>query len=234
MTRSTCIALAIAVLTCTSSARKAEPRDEHRGDEALAGPGDPSAPMPAGGGSGSNRGSMASPFKEALQRFQHEVASAYGKRASDLKIMPPSEDILGFLDDNIGDLIAFEATAPDLRVRGFANKTSVVLAKRNEFGPLFQATHALDPGAAAAATEVARRIVFTMGPEYRLIPPASYPRNPRPAQLGPPVLEHDAKGAVLRFYYVKDDPMPGAPATPFVAEVRCSPDFKAALVSTTP
>jgi hypothetical protein len=234
MTRSTCIALAIAVLTCTSSARKAEPRDEHRGDEAAAGSGEPSLPTPAGGGTGSNRGSMASPFKAALQRFQHEVASAYGKRASDLKIMPPSEDIIGFLDDNIGDLIAFEATAPELRVRGFASKDAVVLAKRNEFGPLFQAAHALDPGAAAAATDVARRIVFALGPEYRLIPPASYPRSPKPAQLGPPSLQHDAQGAVLRFYYVKDDPMPGAPATPFAAEVKCSADYKAALVSTSP
>jgi hypothetical protein len=38
----------------------------------------------------------------------------------------------------------------------------------------------------------------------------------------------------LRFYYVKDDPMPGAPATPFVGEVKCGSDYKAALVSTSP
>jgi hypothetical protein len=225
MTRSTCIALALAVLTCSSA--------RNHGDEASAASGD-SVPA-AGSGKGSNGGPpMASAFKEAQQRFLHEVASAYGKRAGDLKIMPPSEDIVGFLDDNIGDLIAFEVTAPDLRVRGFASKTAVVLAKKNDFGPLFQAARAMDPSATAAATEVARRIVFALGVGYRLIPPASYPRQPLPPQLGPPVLSHEGGGATLRFYYVKDDPMPGAPGTPFVGEVKCGSDYKAALVSTSP
>lgn len=178
---------------------------------------------------------MSSPFKEALQRFQHEVASAYGKRVADLKIIPPSEDIVGFTDQNLGDLIAFQASASDLQVRGFASKAAVVLAKRNDYGALFRAAHALDPGATPSlATDLAARIIWMMGADHRLIPPASYPRNPRPAQLGPPSIQHDANGAVLHFYYVKDDPTPGAPATPFVAEIKCSPDYKAALVSTTP
>jgi hypothetical protein len=221
MNRSTCIALAIALFTCSSA--------RNHGEEASAA-GEPAA----GSGKGSNGGSMSSPFKQAQQRFQHDVAAAYGKRATDLKITPPSEDVVGFLDDNIGDLIAFEATAPDLRVRGFASKDAVVLAKSNDFGPLFKAARALEPSSTNAATEVARRIVFALGPGHRLIPPASYPRNPRPPDLGPPVLKLEGGGAVLRFYYVKDDPMPGAPATPFVAEVKCSADFMAALVSSAP
>ena len=71
-----------------------------------------------------------------------------------------------------------------------------------------------------------------MGREYRLTPPNTYPRHPPPAEFGPPVLTRAAGTAILRFYYIKDDPMPGAPGTPFAARIQYSPDGKAALVAT--
>jgi hypothetical protein len=222
MTRSTCIALALAVLTCSSA--------RNHGDEASAASGD-SVPA-AGSGKGSNGGSMASPFKEAQQRFLHEVASAYGKRASDFKINPADETIVGFLEENIADLIAFQATAGELEVRGFASKSAAVVGKRNDYGPLFQAARALDPAAGNAAKDVAARVVWMMGRGFRLVDPLNvYPRRPLPPQVTLPAIERGGQGAVLKFFYVKDDAMPGAPAAPFAAEVTCSADFKAALVS---
>jgi len=217
MTRLTCIALTLAVLTCASPP-KAEPGDNQH----LA---------PAGSGKQRNGGVMSTPFQEALRRFQSEVASTYGKRVDDLKILPPSDDVVGFDDQKTGDLIPFEATAPELRVRGFASKSAVVLLKHNQLGPLFRAAHALDAGASLSARDLAARLVWMMGPEHRLVDRViDYPKRPLPAQIAPPTLDRGVKGAVLRFYYVELD-IHGGPATGWSAEVQCLPDYKAALVT---
>jgi hypothetical protein len=193
-----------------------------------ASPGEP----PAGANKASNGGAMSSPFKAALQRFTGDVASVHGKRAADLKVVPPSEDVVGFDDQNTGDLIAFEATSGDLRVRGFANKTAAVLVKRGELGPLFQAAHALDAAKSLPAQDLAARLVWMMGPDYRLVAQvADYPKYPVPPQIAPPSIERKAGGAVLHFYYVQLDTHMGAPATAWSAEVKCSPAYKAALVT---
>ena len=178
---------------------------------------------------------MASPFKEALQRFQHEVAATYGKRAADLKITPPSEDFL-MLPQGIADLIAFQADAGDLQVRGLANKTTVVLAKRNDYGALFQAAHALDPAKSMSATDVAARIVWTMGREYRLVAQlVDYPKYPLPAEVTEPRFERGPQGVVLRFFYnANPQAHMGTPPTPYRAEVRCSADYKSATLVSTP
>jgi hypothetical protein len=176
---------------------------------------------------------MSSPFKAALQRFQGDVASAYGRPAADLKIVPSSEDVVGFDDQNTGDLIAFEATAGDLRVRGFANTTAVVLAKTGELGPLFQAAHALDAAASLSAQDLAARIVWMIGPDTQLVANvADYPRYPLPAAVAPPSLERTSGGAALHFYYILfDSHTMGAPPTGMTADVTCSPGYHAALVT---
>jgi hypothetical protein len=167
---------------------------------------------------------MSSPFQAALQRFQAEVASAYGKKPADLKIMPPSEDVVGFDDYKTGDLIPFEATAGDLRVRGFASKDTVVLPKQNEVGALLRAAHALDPKTSLSAHDLASRIVWMMGPSYQLVENAAkYPKYPVP-------LDRTSRGATLRFFYLLLDNH-GGPATPFAAEVKCSTDYKAPLAT---
>jgi hypothetical protein len=202
---------------------------------------------PPSAGSG---GAMASPFQAARERFGHDVAGAYGKRAKDLRITPQGEDYVGF-PESIGELIGFVARDGDLQVRGLASSATVVLARGNDYGPLFRAARVLDQsapsfgGAAArgqapvvdAATAVpaealAARVVWLMGMEYRLTPPNTYPRHPPPADFGPPALTRDGGSVALRFYYIKDDPIPGAPGTPFLAEIKYSPEGRAALVTT--
>jgi hypothetical protein len=212
------VALTIALASCSSSSSQADPHNE--------------APVPAGGKSG-NGAAVSSSFKQALQRFTTEVASTYGKRAADLKILPASEDVVGFDDQNTGDLIGFEATAPSLRVRGFASKSAVVLAKKGEFGPLLQAAHALDAKASLSAQDLAARIVWLIGPDTKLVANvADYPRYPVPDKVAPPAIERNAGGAVLHFYYIQfDSHLPGAPPTPFRAEVKCSPNYQATLVT---
>jgi hypothetical protein len=223
MTRSIGVALALAVITCASS-------------------GAPSAPAPGHGtqgnadsGAGHKVGPMASPFKEALQRFQREVAATFGKRTGDLKIMPPSEDFPMF-PQSIAGLIAFQADAGELQVRGLANKTTVVLAKRNDYGALFQAARAADPAASSAANDVASRIVWLMGREFRLVSElVNYPKYPLPSQVTLPQLERGPQGMVLRFYYLDGrDAHMGAPPLAFRAEIRCSPDYKSAALITSP
>jgi len=176
---------------------------------------------------------MSSPFKDALQRFTSEVAATYGKRPDDLKIIPSSEDIVGFDDQNTGNLIAFEATAPQLRVRGLASKTAVVLAKKGEYGPLFQAAHALDAAKSMSAQDLAARVVWLIGLDTKLVAKvADYPKYPLPDKVTPPTLERNAGGAVLHFYYMLfDSQTPGAPPTPFSAEVKISSDYKAQLIT---
>ncbi len=205
------VALVVALAGCSSSSSQADP---------------------AAGNPG-NGAAMSNPFKQALQRFQREVASAYGKRAGDLKIMPPSDDVVGFDDQKTGDLIPFEATAPGLRVRGFANKTAVVLARSGELGPLFEAAHALDPARSLSAQDLAARIVWMLGPEFRLVANAAdYPKAPVPPGVGPPALERSGGGAVLRFFVLQDDhSLPGSPPTKLAAEVACSSSYKAKLVT---
>jgi hypothetical protein len=178
---------------------------------------------------------MASPFKEALQRFQHEVAATYGKRAGDLKVTPPSEDFL-MLPQGIGDLIAFQADAGDLQVRGLANKTTVLLAKRNEYGALFQAAQALDAAKSTAATDVASRIVWLMGRDFQLVAQLTdYRKYPLPAEVTVPRFERGPQGLVLHFFYnANPQAHMGAPPTPFRAEVRCTPDCKSATLVSTP
>jgi hypothetical protein len=160
------------------------------------------------------------------------VAGAYGKRAKDLTITPQGEDHVGF-PESIGELIGFVARDGDLQVRGLASSATVVLARGNDYGPLFRAARVLDQSAPAMPAEaLAARVVWLMGVEYRLTPPNTYPRHPPPADFGPPALTRDGGRVALRFYYIKDDPMPGAPGTPFLAEIKYSPEGKAALVTT--
>jgi hypothetical protein len=172
-----------------------------------------------------------SSFDDALKKFTAEAAAAYGKQPADLQIMPPSEHIIGFIDENLGDLIAFQATSGELKIRGFANKRAAVLGKNNEYGALFQAAHALDPAKALPATEIAARIVWMLGPGHKLVTPTTpYPKYPVPPEVSPPVLEHRGNTATLRFYYLTFG-MPGAPPAPTAAEVKVSTDYKAQLTT---
>ena len=127
------IVLAIAAFTCTPPAHTVD------------------LDLTPGSGSGASGGALASPFKQAVQRFQHEVAASYGKRAAEPKIIPPSEDVVGIDDQNLADLIAFYATSGELQVRGLASPTTAVLARRDDYGPLFRAARVLDAAASMSA-----------------------------------------------------------------------------------
>ena len=173
-----------------------------------------------------------SSFNDALKKFTSEVAAAYGKRPAELQVTPPSEDIVGFDDENLGDLIAFQTVVGGARVRGFANKSAAVLAKKNDYAALFQAAHALDAAKSLPAPDIASRIVWMMGGANRLVANVTdYPTRPLPAQVTPPTIERTAAGAVLHFFYTEPGQPVGAPSSPFAAEVRVSADYKAQLTT---
>jgi hypothetical protein len=213
-------ALALALVSCAPSSQA----------DSRKAPAPPASKTPSG--ATPTAGASMSAFKDSLQKFTAAVAAAYGKKPSELQVTPPSEDIVGFDDENLGDLIAFQATSGELKVRGFASKAAVVLARSNEYGPLFQAAHALD-AKALPATDIASRIVWMLGPENNLVTPTTrYPKYPVPPKVGPPVLDHQGGRATLHFYYLTfDTRMPGAPPTPFAAEVQVSADYKAQLTT---
>jgi len=174
---------------------------------------------------------MAGRFEQARARFRDEVAATYGKKASSLTIGPESERVVGFDDYNTGDLVPFEATARDLRVRGFAGPDAAVVAGSNALGPLFRAANMLDAAKSLSALELARRIVWMMGPGYQVVERLSdYRAYPVPSEIAPPALDRSAGGAVLRFYFVKLDDH-GGPATNYSAEVACSASYEATLVT---
>jgi hypothetical protein len=176
---------------------------------------------------------MGSPFEQARARFRNEVATTFDQKPARLQIIPQSGEVIGFDDFKTGDLIAFEATAraPNLRVRGLASGSTVVLLESNHLGPLFRAANALDASKAMAALDLARRVTWLMGPGYKLVEQVSdYPAYPLPSPVAPPSLDRAGGGATLHFYYLQYDAN-GGPATKLAAEIKCSARYEAALVT---
>lgn len=173
-----------------------------------------------------------SSFNDALKKFTSEVAAAYGKKPAELQVTPPSEDVVGFDAENLGDLIAFQTVVGRERVRGFANKSAAVLAKKNDYAALLQAAHALDATTSLPALDIASRIVWMMGGASRLVTSVTdYPTRPLPTQVTPPAIQRTGTGAILRFFYTEPGQPVGAPSTPFIAEVRVSADYHAQLTT---
>jgi hypothetical protein len=170
-----------------------------------------------------------SAFEQARDRLKGEVARVYGRRVTELKITPASADVVGFEEQDLGELRGFEVSARELRVRGFSSTKEAVLLKQGELGPLFRAAHALDAATALPAPELAARVVWLIGPDHRLLADlADYPRYPLPPDVTLPSWERHAGVTVLHFFYLEDD-LHGGPATSIRAEVRCTSDYKAAL-----
>jgi len=172
-----------------------------------------------------------SSFNDALKNFTAEITANYGKPS---EIAPSAEDVTGYDDENLGDLIAFEAVVKGSEIRGFANKTGVVLAKKNEYGLLFQAAHALDANKSLPAEDIARRMVWMMGSAVNKLVDArtKYPKYPVPAGVGPATIERHGNSATLRFFFLAFDlKVPNSIPNAFAAEVKVSADYKAQLTT---
>ncbi len=207
--RAGCVLLALTALTCGSRAS--------------------STAGAAQSASGAPR--VQTPFERSSGAFRAAVARAYQLRASELTITPSSSDVVGFEDEDLGELLGFEARAPNLRVRGLASASEVVLAQRGDYAPLFRAAHALDAATALAPNAVAQRVTWLLGPEKTLVSRlVDYPRYPLPKTVSEPTWEPRADGVALRFFYLVID-VHGAPAASFEVEVTCSHDYRTTLVT---
>jgi hypothetical protein len=167
-------------------------------------------------------------FQAALTAFRDEVAAQYQTDGAALQIIPSSESVKGLDEAALPGLLAFQTSVERKPVRGWVDGAgTVVLAKKENFGPVMRAADGMD------AADVAARIVWAYGTDYKLLAGVTDWGTAKPSDgFAAPHLDTAGDHKVLVFWmYVFGK---GGSKVPKIATVDVAPDFTATITLAKP
>ncbi len=150
---------AITVAGCSSKGQQVPDPPSQSTDSR---PKDPPAP----GGSDS----MAPGFQTAHASFRDHAAKVLGARAADVEVVPQYEEVANLEPtERVGQLWQFSGAMGERVVRGWAAPDGTVVTYQQNLGLFLEQAGVWTASPQLTPIQLAERIVWSMGPEHRLI-----------------------------------------------------------------
>lgn len=176
---------------------------------------------------------MPAGFTKAHASFREHIAQTLGVGVDDVQLGPAYEEAGNQFEHTVGrawGFRGFRKDDPPQSVQGWATADGTVVTREQNLGVLFEQAGVWTDAPKLTAAELAERLVWSMGMEYRVfVEPSS--GAPVPAlQVG-----EDGAGTLVFFVSYKQAGPGGAGGGPeqhYKATVTLTPDHKATLEMT--